>query len=149
MYAVLKYILDFLICLKFILFYKILNVGMSFWNPQNLFKEAMSSFGVMCKAIVYSIQSRLLYRPTKYQGRATDWTRVIFKFQGLLKIENCLLYSLCATFLCAHGILKRRFVRPVKSIYKTMHLHRIFLHTTYCYYGEANVTDGSCLAALV
>ena len=49
-------VLGFSVYLKFIPFYKILNVVIFFYkNPQNLFKGAISSFGVMCKAIADSI----------------------------------------------------------------------------------------------
>ena len=34
----------------------------------NIAKGALTSFGVMCKTIAHSIQSRLLYVPAKFQG---------------------------------------------------------------------------------
>ena len=37
-------------------------------------KGALTSFGVMCKGIAHSIQSRLLYLPAKFQGLETNKT---------------------------------------------------------------------------
>ena len=84
----------------------------------------MLSFGVVCNAIGHSIQSRLLYLPEKYQGRATAWTRVIGKLQWLLKMETAFLYSLYVAFLGAHRLLESLLVKLVKLIYKTMCLRR-------------------------
>ena len=98
--------LDFFIYLTFISIYKILIFGIAFQNSQSLFKGAVSSFGVMCKEIAHLIQNSLLYLPAKCQGRATAWTRVISKFQWLVKMGNYFCVLTFMTFLCAHGVLK-------------------------------------------
>ena len=120
--------LAFFISLKFIPLY----VGIPLKDPQNLFKGAMPSFGVMCKAICYWIQNRLLYSPAKYQGWTTAWTRVISKFQMVIQNGNCFLYSLYVTFLCADGVLKRLFVRLVKPIYTRLFAWAEHLHWGFC-----------------
>ena len=70
-----------------------------FWialsNLLNLIKGAISSLGIMWKAIAYSIRNCLFYLPAKSQGPATAWTRVISKFQRLLKRGDCF-FGFCA-----------------------------------------------------
>ena len=51
----------------------VISLGVCMWNmlANKLFfwfilKGALTSFGVMCKAIAHSIQSRLLYVPAKF-----------------------------------------------------------------------------------
>ena len=83
----------------------------------------MTSFGVMCKEIGHLNQNCLLYLPAKYQGWATPWIGVISNFNDYSKWETAVLYSY-VTFLCAHDVLKRLFVRVVALIYKIVSPHR-------------------------
>ena len=105
---------------------------------------AMSSFGFMCKALVYSIQNRLLYLPAKYQGRATAWTRVISKFQLLLKMKDCtFILAICDLLVCSRH-LEKAFCQAGEWLCT----HTENFHTNYYYYGEADVcTAGPCSAA--
>ena len=48
----------------------------------------LRSFGVMCKALAHSIQSRLLYVPAKFQGLKTNRAGLISNFLGLFKTGN-------------------------------------------------------------
>ena len=84
----------------------------------------MSRFHVMCKVKRHSIQSCLTYISAKSQGWTNAKTKVINKFQRLLKMGNDFVYSLSITSLCAHDTLQRLFAGLVKTRYKTMHLRR-------------------------
>ena len=53
-----------------------------------MFKGALTSFGVMCKIIGHSIQSRHLYVPAKFQGLKTDRTGATSNFLRLFKTGN-------------------------------------------------------------
>ena len=48
----------------------------------------LRSFGVMCKALAHSIQSRLLYVPAKFQGLKTNRTRATSNFVRPFKTGN-------------------------------------------------------------
>ena len=78
----------------------------------------MSSFVVMCKVIGCPIQSRLIYLPAKYQGRAIVWTRILSKW--LLKMVNCFF------------ILTLWHFWLMKPIYKAMHLRRTSSLGIFC-----------------
>ena len=64
-----------------------------FFNTQKVkrncgFKGALTSFGVICKVIAYSIQSRLLYVPAKFHGLTTDKTKATSNFLRPIKTGN-------------------------------------------------------------
>ena len=91
-------------------------------------QEAMTSFGVMRKAIAYSIQNRLLYVLTKSQGWATTKIGTISNFQSLLKMGNhfCGITVCCALAMLCKGL----FTMLVTLIYMTM--CRMFLLGFFC-----------------
>ena len=63
---------------------------MNMFKLMNMFKGAITSFGVMCKAIAHSIQNCLRYLPAKSQGRATAEQELLANFKDYFWYTCCL-----------------------------------------------------------
>ena len=90
-------------------------------------KGALTSFGVMCKIIAFSIQSCLLYVPANFQGLKTNRTRATINFLKLFKTGN----YFCGIVVCYVKVRFRCFVKTFchgrTPIYKTIGCAKRFL----------------------
>ena len=96
------------------------------------FKGALTSFGVLCKAIDHSIQSRLLYVPAKFQGLKTNRTRDTSNFLRPFKTGN----YFCGIFVCDGAICKVGILLAMQSIVgyhfsvEFFSIYKVLFHST-------------------
>ena len=132
-----------------------------FWMLGYLYKLLKIYLKEQCQAWCYvqSNSSFILELSSlftcKISRLATTWTRVISKCQWLLKMENCFFILTLRDIFVRSRRFEKAFCHAVEADIQDYASAQniftgIFLHTTYYYYGEADVrADRLCSAAFV
>ena len=95
-----------------------------FFLKEQFLKEALTSFGVVCKTITHSIQSCLLYVPEKFQGLKTNKTWVASIFLRLFKTGN----YICEIVVCGVVVRHQRmiYIHIIENMLDFEVVHQIY-----------------------